>query len=544
MGLSPLFFLLFFVAFEQPTFSTLSMRHLLYRDTRETGIEINTSPYLTHLLNFALSTDKREDKFLNQQVNSLNGALDVQIKGSFSDISAKIEGTGLRQERDLFKTEERGGKITLGLLKRFSQGFGVEQKIGGSYSSFHKPSMILSNPGFLSITHLRNRWRNLRTDTELNLDLRRLTKEKRAFLQGTLSTKPLVLSFGSNLGEDVYPLPTEQEIKKKADLHLSLDGHMFKRWVAFSLKGEGKNLSFNKEKVKSTQSKIFTGIIGITKNLGVADLTISSFLKNGLTDYRWSPFDEKLQERDIFISLDNIIYGVGSFDLHGHLNIKRFDYPQGERPDDRDERIMESLFESKIDLEKVKVNTSLSARRQDLVFLKGLRSASTRTTDHFKITSYIIPETMEMTFRWEISAFYSIFRFKPENNILLRYLELESKLGKGPVKIDLRSKWQDQGRYVKDLKGKWSYARVKKSAEMWGTLSVLILRFLGISFHLDEGLYWRRQGQPGSNVVYTMSEYNHAIDLRGKNFDALLGEVQRKDEKTFFKVDISWKASF
>ncbi len=529
----------------KPQFGTVSIGHYLFQDTRDIEFSLKANPEEGDLFVFNINTSTKEDRFLDQSTKYLEGSLITGVPLSFGLVSFTLGGFGNKQRRKDFRTEEREGRVGVGINSKFLSHWEIECKTERVISSFIKSKTFTNNNGFYFTGRLGRSSGSFKTFLRLNYDLRKITQQRYIFLEGTLSTGRLKLSLSSQGLKDVYPLSKKTEVKSRRGLGTAVNIITPLHGVTLLLSGRINGLSYQRESSKSNITTEAFGIFNISRKVFNWDASLAYYHGQKLVDYRKSPFDESIEERDLTFTLIGLIRNISSTTIKGNFNLKRTNYPQGERPDDRDERLMETSVESHIRFHGLILISKLIARRQDLLFLRGLRSASSRTTDHYKISSTVVPGLpYNLTFRWEISALYSIFRFKPENNILLRYLEFETKGGDSLLGISFKIRWQDQGRYQKELNRGWSYLRTRISRELWSNLSLLIFHMGNVKLYIKEQVYFRKQRSPDGGSIYMMHEYRHLAYIQGNGLTANFGVVKRRGEKSFPEVDIGWKKSF
>jgi len=92
-------------------------------------------------------------------------------------------------------------------------------------------------------------------------------------------------------------------------------------------------------------------------------------------------------------------------------------------------------------------NVYLRRRREDYVLIDASRSSDTRTLIRYLLGTERFWKNL--TFASEIVAIYTLYRFKPADNSLYRYLDLEMHYRK-EKELHLRLRFWDRGRFVAD----------------------------------------------------------------------------------------------
>ncbi len=221
---------------------------------------------------------------------------------------------------------------------------------------------------------------------------------------------------------------------------------------------------------------------------------------------------------------------MGSYSLRWYhasfrIRINRAFFPEA-KPDDRDERIIESsvglkgypILNSLLDLE-------LGVRQNDFVFVRSERSANTRTRKiYFIRTGYFYDQGVKIKGTGELAAYYTLYRFRESRDMLLRYidmnLDMEKTFTTTTLRLALRQKLSDYGRYFEAV-----YYRRSRSSETWFSTEVLI--------HVREGfnlnLHMRNYVRVEMNGVFPESRVG--LQLEGSALRVGFDSVVREGHK-------------
>jgi len=165
----------------------------------------------------------------------------------------------------------------------------------------------------------------------------------------------------------------------------------------------------------------------------------------------------------------------------------------------------------------------LRRRREDHVLIDGSKSSDTRTLLRYVLGAQ---NTLgNITLAAEISAIYTLYRFKPEDNSLYRYMEMEAHYsGRGDFYLRLRL-W-DRGRYVADSN---LYYRLMREMDIYsvGWIPVIEVERVDVGLSYD----FRPDGT-GVGI---------AAKFQGGEVSALR---RREGERRFWNLSLKYSLSF
>ncbi len=179
------------------------------------------------------------------------------------------------------------------------------------------------------------------------------------------------------------------------------------------------------------------------------------------------------------------------------------------------------LVGGEMDLKGLKVY--LRRRREDHVFLHRSRSSDTRTLVRYVLGAYrTLPG---ITLGSEISAIYTLYRFKPEDNSLYRYLDGEISY-EGRSEITLRVRMWDRGRYVSDSS---VYYRLNRGLDVYTSGWVPIVRIGNVDIGASYDI--KPEGRAvGVRSVFTGGE---VLAMRRYENDRFFWQVSLKISRSF-----------
>jgi hypothetical protein len=525
-----LFFLTFLIGISQPPL-TFSIYHRFYRDQRTTEVSLRT---INPEWSLELGSGERDDWYLNQLRKTLLFKLSFKSKNSIGTLSIGLDGSGFRERRELFQTGEREGGLWLHLKTRSFRNLFLSQRTGFVATNYLREGEELSNAGISWKTDLLGKVGRSKAILSFGVQLREITREREISLKETLTLGKLDLTGFFEDRWESYPLSEKTEGERKRAFGFALRGRPLDEGLSLSLWGSGKSMDYQLEKTRVAREMAGGGLITAKRNLGRLSLLLSYQESGSFTDYRWATVDEELRERSLQGLMDYSFKSGEKLRLTVNMSLRRYDFPEEEVPDARDERVLESSLSALFPRNSFNLSCELRIKRWDLVYLDRLRSADTRKTDKYRLLVTLTPTKFSASFKWEIASFYSIFRFRPENNILLRYLEMESRSAIfDPLSFLLRIRLQDQGRFRKTIAGKWRYYATRRSRELWTDFNLRIIKIYGHLLALEEAFYVRLQGPIGGKMEYSMWEMNHGFKIEGGSLTLYLGIVTRKGEGTF-----------
>lgn len=239
---------------------------------------------------------------------------------------------------------------------------------------------------------------------------------------------------------------------------------------------------------------------------------------------------------------------LGLFRLSYGIALSRFIYPEKIILDDRDERRERVLFHyEKRFREHPVLKLELLVDRRNLVYIKSIRSASTR-----KVERYILKGSVEergalfFLNRAEIAAFYTKYHFTPENNVLLRYL-LESVNIAYPADssfllLNFKYRTQDQGSYIETVEKGWVYMRNLINDEIEISPSIRFFEVGKIRGFLNYRAYRRYRKFIGYKRELVVGESGVGIKIYGRGLRAEMNKIWRRGIGSFYLVNLSYES--
>ena len=188
---------------------------------------------------------------------------------------------------------------------------------------------------------------------------------------------------------------------------------------------------------------------------------------------------------------------------------------------DRSQVYRNILIEGNVETENTGVY--LRRRREDHVFLHRSRSSNTRTLLRYVLGVF---RTMgNFRFDWEVSAIYTLYRFRSAENSLYRYFD-NAVSYRGRSEFFLRIRLWDRGRYVADSA---IYYRLVKGMDLYSHGWVPIASVGDV----DVGLSY--DVKPDGRAVGVMSRFpgGEVTAMRRYENDHLFWQISMKFSKTF-----------
>ncbi len=168
-------------------------------------------------------------------------------------------------------------------------------------------------------------------------------------------------------------------------------------------------------------------------------------------------------------------------------------------------------------------NVYLKRRREDHVLLHRSRSSDTRTLVRYVLGAYrTLPG---ITLGSEISAIYTLYRFKPEDNSLYRYLDGEISY-EGRSEFSFRIRMWDRGRYVSDSA---VYYRLTRGLDIYTSGWIPIVRI----------------GDVDIGASYDIKPEGEAVGVRSVFVGGEVLAMRRyENEHLFWQVSLKFSRSF
>ncbi len=169
------------------------------------------------------------------------------------------------------------------------------------------------------------------------------------------------------------------------------------------------------------------------------------------------------------------------------------------------------------------LNLYLRRRREDNVFLHRSRSSDTRTLVRYVLGAYRPAEPF--TLSGEISAIYTLYRFKPEDNSLYRYLDGEV-VYRGRSELTVRVRMWDRGRYVEDSS---VYYRLERGIDFYSSGWVPVVEVWDV-----------RVG-----MAYDIKPEGEAVGVRATFQGGELVAMRRyENDRLFWQISVRFSQSF
>ena len=169
------------------------------------------------------------------------------------------------------------------------------------------------------------------------------------------------------------------------------------------------------------------------------------------------------------------------------------------------------------------LNVYLRRRREDHVFLHRSRSSDTRTLVRYVLGAYrTLPG---ITLSSEISAIYTLYRFKPEDNSLYRYLDGEIAY-EGRSEFRLRIRMWDRGRYVSDSA---VYYRLTKGVDVYTSGWIPMVRIADV----DIGASYDIKPEGRAVGVRSVFAGGEVLAMRRYENDHFFWQVSLKFSRSF-----------
>ena len=223
--------------------------------------------------------------------------------------------------------------------------------------------------------------------------------------------------------------------------------------------------------------------------------------------------------------------------------LSQVDPPQALAFNTHDRRVIRlELLTQKSLTEVLQLHLEGSARFVDDVFLHPMRSAYTRRDEEYRIEAQV--KGPFWTHEAIISAWYSLFRFQPAQNLLIRYLENRWTIARDMWKLTGRVRLQENGRYTPTSGGPYLFYIQRKITEFQAQGDLTLLSFQNTSLSAVAGIYNRWERYPGADTKTTQSEIT-----TGVRYTSSLGEGEilwhrRLRERDYLSADFAFRLSF
>lgn len=182
------------------------------------------------------------------------------------------------------------------------------------------------------------------------------------------------------------------------------------------------------------------------------------------------------------------------------------------------------------------------ARFIDEVFLHPMRSAYTRRDEEYRLTGQVTGRfwAHETT----IAAWYSLFRFQPAQNLLIRYLEDQWTVFRKHWSINARVRLQENGQYAPSLEGPYVFYVQRKISEIQGQVEIDLWANGESKVLVILGRYDRWERRPGSHARTAQSETTLGIRYAGSLGEGRVLWHRRLRERNYLSANLSFHISF
>ncbi len=184
-------------------------------------------------------------------------------------------------------------------------------------------------------------------------------------------------------------------------------------------------------------------------------------------------------------------------------------------------------------------NLHFLGKLADEVFLHPTRSVYTRQDQTYRLTAAV--EAPRWRYTTEIAALYSLYRFAPDRNLLLRYLLSRLEVPAVWWNLRLQIRWQQHGTYqeVPD-DGQWYFFLRQETLEGRARMRVHTLTALGHRLWILGELLDRHERAAGGDFRRRQQERAAGVQIEGNRFSLELKRVQRNRETPFWAANLTW----
>lgn len=504
--------ILFALLLSLPGHWNLSLQHLTYQDLHHTVATAETDAAWGRGV---VSGQYKDDAFLHRRRLRLDGS------GNLKRIPIRFHWQWLRQWGRSLGSSRITGEA--GYLHRWgtwqihpsflAQRFTTPQQSQNDWG----PRLRIEGPG-------------------VALHLRYTSLFQRAVLQwdrsGRVSTSVHLLDFR-------YPLSREREHQQEASLAVGT------RWGGQETPGEvelrltGQHQRFRWNRIRSGTQ--LGGFLRLEVHQGPRRLGLEIRRHR----FRYLAFSGLSYDRE------HSLYAETRETLHGSLwearlrvTVNRRDPPAVFAFNRRDRRVLRAETRwSAAPLPSLHLALHFVGKITDEVLLHPTRSAYTRQDQTYRFTGSIA--TAHWRSQTEIAALYSLYRFAPSRNLLIRYLEHRLELPQAPWQGTFRLRWQQNGTYLQDPEAsRWFFLVHREMVE--GHLKVRIPtgRFRGVRVGIVAEDLERQERSPGERFRRTLRELAAGFLVTGRSLSLEIQRVRRNRKPAFWAVNLSVQATW
>jgi hypothetical protein len=541
--------LIFTVVVESQGMNT-TLSHFFFRDFSENIVNyLWNYGYNNIILSHYLVYQGKRDFFLDRKVDRVEGEFSIGKRIGRDTLTFSFHG---------YRKEERRSDIVSGhnsldfkwkFLFHISPSI-VWEEVGKLVSTDYTWAYGReSNPGIVSSHYLHMDLGRWKLNFDITGDKRSITSAKGGGVNLLFLSEKFHFETEGRYSDNSYPLPSGRERKREKRGRFLIGGEMEVIPLHLTGRFEVGNHEFLTDFLRNRN--VFEGSLELQSERKFGDFEVHLGWESGYgrDDYERYLGDEERERHRFSLSFKYTFKGFYTLTLGYGEEIKRYTYPQRILVEDRDERNRRVYLENNYILSPAtNVFIRLNIERIDLAYLNSLRSFSTRKTERYHLLGQVkYRGIFEMNQSMEIAALYSIYKFDPLNNILLRYME-ERLSFVIPVDTSLlltnfRFRWQDQGAYRETIEREWVYYKSVDYMELWLSFSLHLLNILGASLNTVGETYTRYEKLWGLKRKIAMWENSIGIELVSNSLIFNISKRRRSGERPFTSIKIVWNTS-
>ncbi len=366
-----------------------------------------------------------------------------------------------------------------------------------------------------------------------SLHLRYTTLFRRASAQWRRPGTPMV---SLRLLDFRYPLSRETEHQQEASL--ALGG----RWegtlgeVALDLTGEHRRFQWDQVRSGTRLEGRF--------HLEIHHHRRKAGLEVRRSFYRYTRFSglSQIQEHVLYTETQERVHG-GTFEARLQVSLQRKDPPAVFAFNRRDRRVLrtEARWSTPQEAHGLpQVDLQFVGKITDEVYLHPTRSAYSRQDQTYRLRA------TTATLRWihhtEIAALYSLYRFAPARNLLVRYLQSELEFPGTWFRAALRFRWQQNGTYLEEpQRGRWVFVVRRETAEGRAALRLRTVRVASGAGWLLWELLDRQERTPGDRFRRQQREWAAGAMVEAASLRGEVKRIRRNQAPPFWAVSLSWQ---
>ncbi len=368
------------------------------------------------------------------------------------------------------------------------------------------------------------------------LDLRYTTLFRRLSLQWLRTGNP---SATLQLLDFRYPLSRETEHQREALLNLQgrLGAATSPGEITLDLTGE--HHRFRWDQVRSG-----TRLAGRLR----LELHLQPHRRAGLeiarSAYHYLQFPglSRWREQIAYAETREQLHG-GPLEAHLRLVLQQRDPSPVFAFNQRDRRILRTEIRWQPSLDPLpRVDLHFLGKITDEVYLHPTRSAYTRQDQTYRLTATTLSSFW--THRTEIAALYSLYRFAPARNLLIRYLQTSLEHSGERLRLLFRFRWQQNGTYHQEVETRqWVFVLRREIVEGRFALGIQTLRWGSLRGWILGELLDRQDRTPGERFQRQQWERAMGVRVDAPGFHLELKRIRRNRERAFWAASLSWQVS-